>query len=126
VIFPLALEFKPEIIIRYGGSDPHYLDELANLGLTLDGFRMIGQKVNVLSQQVSQGKCIDLLLSGYNSDILVFAWSALLSGLLDLDIDLNDAKENLAPPSDTHLSETKDIIVQLKRHLKKYWRCMGN
>lgn len=38
-------DFGPQIIIRNGGSDPHFSDGLTNLGMTVKGFRMIGEKV---------------------------------------------------------------------------------
>jgi acetoin utilization protein AcuC len=124
IVFPLAREFKPEIIIRYGGSDPHYLDTLTNLGLTLEGFKMIGHEVSILAKELTQGKAVDLLLSGYNLEVLPFAWSALISGLLDLDIDLSGLKEESLPSPDSRLKETKDMVSQLKKLLKKYWKCM--
>ena len=125
VVFPLAQEFEPEILIRYGGSDPHYLDELTNLGLTLEGFRMIGRQVNEIAKDLTQGKSIDLLLSGYNIAVLPFAWSALISGLLDLDIDLTGLREESPPQEDSGLIEAEDMVRQLKRQFKKYWKCMG-
>jgi hypothetical protein len=64
------------------------------------------------------------LLSGYNLEVLPFAWSALISGLLDLDIDLSGLKEKSRPSPDSRLKETKDMVSQLKRLLKKYWKCM--
>lgn len=124
IIFPLAYEFKPQVIIRYGGSDPHYLDKLTVLGLTLEGFKMIGQQVKELSEEFTGGESIDFLLSGYNIAVLPFAWSALVSGLLDLDIDLTGLKEEFPPAGDFRLREAKDIISELKKYLKRYWRCM--
>jgi acetoin utilization protein AcuC len=124
VIFPLAQEYKPEAIIRYGGSDPHYMDELTALGLTLDGFRMIGRKVFELSEELTGGRSIDLLLSGYNQGVLPYAWAALVAGLLDLDIDLSGLKEESKLAQDSRLSETKDMVKELKKHLKKYWKCL--
>ena len=123
VVFPLAREFKPEIIIRYGGSDPHYLDSLTNLALSLDGFRMIGQMVNQLARELTQGRSIDLLLSGYNLEILPSAWSAIIAGLMDIDLKFTEKKP--PPPPDSRLKETKDMVRKLKTILKKYWRCMG-
>jgi len=121
IIFPLAREFKPEITIRNGGSDPYFSDGLTNLGLTLEGFKMIGQNVRKLSE-VCQGKEIDLIASGYNLKILPLAWLFLISGLLDLKIKL--PKE----PSTkiwwgAKLKETKRVVKDLKNILKKYWRC---
>jgi len=124
VIFPLAKEFKPEIIIRNGGSDPYFADGLTNLGLTLAGFKMIGENVRRLSERFCNGKEIDLIASGYNLEILPFAWLSLISGLLNLKIELREPKE---PSSKiwwgAKLKETKEIIKELKNILKKYWKC---
>ncbi|MCM8824107.1 MAG: histone deacetylase, partial [Candidatus Omnitrophica bacterium] len=126
VIIPLAFEFKPEVIIRYGGSDPHYLDELTNLGLTLSGFKMMGEKVRFIAEEITQGSFIDLQLSGYNIEVLPYAWTALICGLLDLDVDLGDFKEETPPSPNARLEETKEMVKELKKILRKYWQCMGN
>jgi acetoin utilization protein AcuC len=42
VVEPVTREFRPQIIIRNGGSDPHFADELTSLGLPVSGFTMIG------------------------------------------------------------------------------------
>ncbi len=65
IILPLAKEFKPQIIIRNGGSDPHFNDGLTYLGMTIAGFRMMGDKVREMAE-ICQGKQIDLMASGYN------------------------------------------------------------
>jgi len=123
IIFPLTREFRPEIIIRNGGSDPYFGDGLANLGLTLEGFKMIGKNTKKLAE-ICQGKEIDLIASGYNQKILPLAWLALISGLLDLEIQLKDPDEKLAPSKNSKLMETKEIIKELKKLLKKYWKCL--
>jgi len=134
IIFPLAKEFKPELIIRYGGSDPYFNDSLTQLGLTLEGFRMIGEKVRALADEVCQGKEVDLLASGYNKEILPFAWTAILTGLLDLPrseisllrglpADKNLFKEKISPDKNTGFETTKETVKELKQILKKYWKC---
>jgi acetoin utilization protein AcuC len=123
IIFPLAEEFKPEIIIRNGGSDPHFQDQLTNLRLTLEGFKMIGENVRKLAE-ICDGKEIDLIASGYNLKILPFAWTAILTGLLNLPIDEKIFKEKISPQKDSGLKETKEITEKLKEILKKYWKCL--
>ncbi|MFH0987325.1 MAG: hypothetical protein V1841_00310 [Patescibacteria group bacterium] len=123
IIFPLAEEFKPELIIRYGGSDAYFNDGLANLGLTLDGFKMIGENVKRLSKLFCGGREVDLLASGYNREILPLAWTSLLAGLLDLPVSITDPQGKLAPSKDAKLTETKETVKKLKEILKKYWRC---
>jgi len=124
VVFPLAQEFKPQIIIRNGGSDPHYLDGLTSLGLTLDGFRMIGRYVKEIAADVCRGKSVDLIASGYNQAVLPFAWSALICGLLDLEVDLSDFIEDKPPAKDARYDDTKKVVAELKLQLKQYWQCM--
>jgi len=122
IIFPLAKEFEPEIIIRNGGSDPHFQDQLTNLRLTLEGFKMIGQNVRKLAE-ICDGKEIDLIASGYNLKILPFAWTALLTGLLNLPIDEKIFKEKISHQKNSGLKETKETTEKLKEILKKYWKC---
>lgn len=85
IVEPMIREFKPQVIIRNGGSDPPFADILTQLGLTIDGFRMIGEKVRELAE-VCDGREIDLIASGYNIEVLPYAWLALISGLADWKI----------------------------------------
>jgi len=99
---------------------------LTDLGLTLSGFKIIGQKINELSDTLTQGRYVDLILSGYNLKVLPFAWSNLISGLLGLKLDFADYfKEENLPPIDKGLVETKEMVKTLKRYLSPYWKCMS-
>jgi len=123
IVEPLVREFKPQIIVRNGGSDPHFSDQLTELGLTVNGFRMIGQKTRQLSE-ICDGKVIDLIASGYNRKALPYAWMALLTGLAGIECEISD----LAPApgediSDPSYSETEKVVQQLKALLKDYWTC---
>ncbi len=124
IIIPIAHEFQPQIIIRNGGSDPHYNDHLTNLSLTLNGFKMIGKKVRILSSKICNDKEIDLIASGYNQDVLPYAWLTLISSLFNLQINITD-------PSESHsyklfeepLEESIHIINEIKKTLSYYWKC---
>ena len=122
IVQPVTQEFNPQIIIRNGGSDPHFADELTQLGLTLEGLRMIGQKVRELSK-VCNGKAVDLIGSGYNQKVLPWGWLALISGLANINIKL---KEPIPIPKkfkkDLVLKETKKVIVELKQNLRDFWK----
>jgi acetoin utilization protein AcuC len=120
IIEPVAKEFNPQIIIRNGGSDPHFLDQLTNLGLTIEGFKMIGQKVKNLAE-ICDGKEIDLIASGYNLKILPLCWLALISRLIGDEIEI---KSFLPTPSFKEpIEKTKEIVQKIKKEFKKYWKC---
>jgi acetoin utilization protein AcuC len=122
VFAPLAEEFRPQIIIRNGGSDPHFADELTDLGLTLEGFTMIGRKVKEVAERVCDGRRVDLLGSGYNQTILPLAWLALVAGGADLDLAFKEPFL-FQLQKDSGLQETKQVVEQVKHNLKGYWKC---
>ncbi len=125
IVEPVVKEFQPQIIIRNGGSDPHFADELTQLGLTIEGFRMIGQRVRKLSEGC-QGRVIDMIGSGYNKKVLPSAWLALISGLANWKLKIKEPKS--VPKKfkkDPRYQETKNMVKELKRNLKNYWKCLN-
>jgi acetoin utilization protein AcuC len=124
IVQPLAHEFKPQIIVRNGGSDPHFDDQLTELGLTVKGFRMIGERTREIAK-VCDDKVVDLIASGYNEKVLPSAWLALISGLVGFKLDIKEFEP--APQrikSDTVLAETGRVIDDVKSNLKAYWTCL--
>jgi acetoin utilization protein AcuC len=124
IVQPLANEFKPQVIIRNGGSDPHFDDQLTHLGLPLKGFRMIGEKTRELAAALCQGREIDLIASGYNETILPFAWLALITGLAGIETAIEEPEH--VPGryrQDLVLIDTEKVVKELKEELKGYWTC---
>jgi acetoin utilization protein AcuC len=124
IIEPVTKEFKPQIIIRNGGSDPHFADGLANLGLSLKGFRMIGERVREMAE-ICQGKAIDLIASGYNEKVLLYGWLALLSGLGGIEVKIEEPEP--VPPrfdSDSAYAETEKVIEEVMGYHRDYWSCL--
>jgi len=124
IIEPITRDFKPQIIIRNGGSDPYLDDGLTSLGLPLKGFRLIGEKVRKISE-ICDGKVIDLIASGYNEQILPYAWLALIAGLANFDIEIEEVEP--IPQrfiGDLGLTETERVVQRVKDYLKDYWSCL--
>jgi len=124
LIEPVVKEFRPQIIIRNGGSDPHFADQLTQLGLTVKGFEMIGQKVRKLAE-ICQGKVIDMIGSGYDEKVLPASWLALICGLTGFK---NKIKEPIPVPEslkrDSSVKEVEEVIAEVKSNLKNYWKCL--
>jgi acetoin utilization protein AcuC len=124
IIEPLVKEFEPQIIIRNGGSDPHFADGLTQLGLTMDGFYMIGNKVRKMSE-VCNGKVLDMIASGYNPQILPYAWTALIEGLLGVEFNI---KEPVPAPSsfdpNAMVTATLSVLAEVKECLSPYWKSL--
>lgn len=121
IVEPIAKEFSPQIIIRNGGSDPHFSDKLTNLGLTIDGFKMIGEKIRKIAE-ICGGKEIDLIASGYNFEILPSCWTALIFGLLGIGKNLEKEKTSFLE-KESVIKETEKIIERIRESFKTFWKC---
>ncbi len=123
IIEPVIEEFKPQIIIRNGGSDPHFNDGLTVLGMTVEGFNMIGRKTRALSD-VCHGKEIDLIASGYNIDVLPSSWLAFITGLCQIDLKIEEpVMMPITITPDSLIDEARNNIAEVKANLKAYWSC---
>jgi acetoin utilization protein AcuC len=124
IILPLTKEYQPQVIVRNGGSDPHFHDGLTYLGMTISGFRMMGERVREMAE-VCGGKQIDLLASGYNRKILPYAWLSLMAGIADFPIEVEEPEA--VPPQyeiDGALSETQEVIETVKQYQRGFWKCL--
>ena len=119
VFTPLVREFRPQAIIRNGGSDPHFADGLGSLNITLEGLRSIGEAVAQAASGVGCG-VVDLCCSGYNPETVAQGWLALLSGVTGIDALL---QEKTAPSrvSSGVLRETGTVIGEVRSKLVDYW-----
>ena len=119
LISRLVERFEPELVIRNGGSDPHFSDEITQLGLTLEGFRWIGRSVREIAE-ICGGKEVDLICSGYNPQVMPRAWSALISGLADVHFDLEE-KFPLTSEKTWRVEEVENTVKKVKGNLGPYW-----
>ncbi len=125
IFAPMAEEFKPELIITNGGSDPHFADLLSNLGLTVNGFFKISKTIRAVAEKVCQGKVILMPGSGYNPNVLPQCWYALAAGIVGLETI--DATDPYTPPVEPNFvgQRVEGTLRELKRLLKSHWKCFG-
>jgi acetoin utilization protein AcuC len=119
VFRPISEEFKPQVIIRNGGTDPHFLDGLGRLNLTFQGLWGIGKAVAEASEEAGCG-VVDLCCSGYNPATVADGWLSLLTGVMG---ERNPSVEPAPPPgrSEEAFMETERVIRDIKRLLGEYW-----
>lgn len=123
VFVPLASEFKPEIIIGNGGSDPHFADSLGNLNLTVAGFFDLSRLIANTADKVCDGKAALLVGSGYNPIVLPACWYALAAGMVGLDA-INVKEPYNIPTEPEYCRRVVDgTLTELKGLLKDYWHC---
>ncbi|MFO8110372.1 MAG: acetoin utilization protein AcuC [Thermoplasmata archaeon] len=118
VVFPTVKKFKPDIIIRNGGSDPHYSDTLTDLGLDMAGLQYLGEAARKLSDENHAGH-VELMLSGYGPRVIE-GWLAILKGAFSLNIELPSDKK-LASPDVSPDETVRNTVKELKNMISPYW-----
>ncbi|UCG36495.1 MAG: hypothetical protein JSV64_07810 [Candidatus Bathyarchaeota archaeon] len=123
VFIPLTREFKPDIILANGGSDPHFADILGSLGLTVSGFFDLSRLIIETANEACSRRTILLVGSGYNPTVLPSCWYALAAGVSEVEeIKVNDPS---APPVEPPWcrQRVKATISELRRNLRNHWKC---
>ena len=118
VFKPIVEQFDPEIIIRTGGADPHFQDDLAGLSLTFRGLWDIGRRVRDIAQ-VSNSKVVDLICSGYNPGTEEQGLYSLFCGLLGAELDI--VESSVPHVTNNVLVETDRVIDDLANILEPFW-----
>ena len=129
ILVPLALEFRPEIIIRNGGSDPYirdieHLGYSTFLGLAKRDFHTLGLWVKDLRDRLGSAY-VDIMGSGYDEDAIPSCWFSLLTGVMGLPYAVED--EEIPPGVDDKevLSRTRQVAGRLKELLSPYWQSLS-
>ncbi len=123
IFTPLAEEFKPELIVGNGGSDPHFADMLGGLGLTVSGFFQVSRTIVETAEKICHGRVVLIPGSGYNPTVLPLCWYALTAGVVGLEkIDVKDPFTPPVEPEYVH-RKVEDTLIELKGILKEYWKC---
>jgi len=125
IIEPLAREFRPQLFIRNGGSDPYYGDELTMLGLDLDGLAEVSRRTRDVALETS-GKLLDMTVSGYGNWVK-YGWLAQFCGCEVLNTDykaFSPKQPHRSPPctEDSLTRATDSMLNSLKREIGKYWK----
>jgi len=126
VILPVGLEFDPQLIIRNGGSDPYFGDDLTNLELTSNGLTMLGRMVRDLSDRTCK-KMLDLTVSGYGNWVTE-GWMAIIKGSLkadDVHIEYGPKRKGFERLDEMQIDyKAKMALVEIRRELGPYWKCL--
>ena len=81
VICPAVNAFRPDVIVTQDGADPHHIDPLAHLTVTMATFPRLYSALHDLADSAAGGRWVALGGGGYADDIVPRAWAMLFSEL---------------------------------------------
>lgn len=126
IVAPLAEEFRPEMMLMVDGSDPHFMDRITQMGLTLKGIYMVADRIRRIAEGVCQGKVVSFDGSGYDPKGILFplGWLTSICGLKGCETDMEEPYSvPLGHRTDFAASEVEKVIEDVRKRLAPYWTC---
>ena len=111
VILPIVLQFKPDFLAVSAGFDGYERDPIGVLGITHEGFSMIGTYIHRISSELNI-PFANFLEGGYNIQMLPDLLSSYISPLIHPDQEFPESYKQLKPVNHTisTLNESKEIL----------------
>lgn len=66
VLVPVLRRYRPDLLLVSAGYDPHWREQLANLRVTVPGFRRLVAQLRDLAEELSGGRTVYVLEGGYD------------------------------------------------------------
>jgi len=114
ILKPIALEYKPELVLVSAGFDPYVKDPLGGMEVTGDGFGNIASLVREIADATCGGKVLLTLEGGYNPDGLRDGVRSVLQALT--------GPAWTVPVMDSPAAES--VIQSIIARQKKYWKSL--
>lgn len=80
----MADKIKPDLIMISAGFDAHRSDPIGSLGLEVEDFKVLTEKVIGVANEHCGGRIVSMLEGGYNPTVLPLCVETHLSSLLDV------------------------------------------
>jgi acetoin utilization deacetylase AcuC-like enzyme len=114
ILKPIALEYKPELVLVSAGFDPYVKDPLGGMQVTGDGFGNLAAIVRAIADATCGGKVLLTLEGGYNPDGLREGVRSVLQALT--------GPAWTVPVMDSPAAEK--VIQSIIARQKKYWKSL--
>jgi acetoin utilization deacetylase AcuC-like enzyme len=122
ILFPVALEYKPQLILLSAGFDIHYDDPIGGMKVTESGFAYLTSIILEIADSVCGGKVVAILEGGYDLGALRKSVKAVLETLCG---EFNEAVKSDIDAKSPDPS-TVEIIQEVKNNYKKFWGSLNN
>ena len=124
LVVPIGLQFRPQLIIITAGQDANWLDPLAHMMVTMDGFRVMSQLMLDLAEKVCDGRLVLLQAGGYSTAYVPYCTIGAVEPLVGVDlgiVDLYDASSEQERCQNILSQETMDALAIARKWHKQWW-----
>lgn len=120
ILRPVALEFKPELVLLSAGFDTYFQDPLGGMNVTPDGFAAMTRVLLNIAEACCQGRFVAVLEGGYHVVGLARSIKAVLEEMLD-ETHVSDERLSIIE-KDVDEGTNKLIIDKVIARISPYWK----
>jgi len=119
ILQPVALEFKPELILLSAGFDTYFQDPLGGMRVKPEGFANMARILLNIAGACCQGRFVAVLEGGYHISGLTRSVKAVLEEMLD---ETHVSDERLSLIEKEADEETWHLINKVISIIRHYWK----
>lgn len=90
LVLPIARQFVPQLILVVAGHDASWLDPLAQMMMSMDGFRQMTERVVELAEETCDGRLMLVQAGGYSASYVPYCAAASVEALTGKDLGIVD------------------------------------
>ncbi|MBO0784050.1 MAG: class II histone deacetylase, partial [Ktedonobacteraceae bacterium] len=125
LVLPIGMQFRPQLLIVTAGQDASWLDPLAQMMVTMDGYRQMARLMVDLAEEVCEGKLVVLQSGGYSAAYVPYCSAAVVEALLGIDlgiVDLYAEAPELERCQEIFSRETSDALLAARSWHRQWWK----
>ena len=125
LVLPIGRQYRPQLILITAGQDASWLDPLAQMMLTMDGYRTLSQLMLSLAYEVCDGRLVMLQAGGYSAPYVPYCTVAAIEPLMGVDIgiiDLYDVSSERERCQTILSQETLNALTCARAWHRQWWQ----
>ncbi|MBN1364787.1 MAG: histone deacetylase [Syntrophaceae bacterium] len=119
ILQPVAMQYKPDLILLSAGFDTYFQDPLGGMRVTPEGFAAMTRILLNIADACCQGRFVVTLEGGYHLDGLKKSIKAVLEEMLD---ETNFSEERFSSLEKDDNEEVNQIINKIISRVGPYWK----
>ena len=120
ILQPVALEYKPELVLLSAGFDTYFQDPLGGMRVTPKGFAAMTRILLNIADACCQGRLVAVLEGGYHVAGLTKSVKAVLEEMLDETHFTEERLSALEKEVDEEASQS--VINKVISRISHYWK----
>ncbi len=125
LVVPIGLQYQPQLVLISAGQDANWLDPLAQMMVTMAGFRKMSELMLGLAEEVCEGRLVMLQEGGYSAAYVPYCTVAAVEPLLGSDVgiaDLYAGSAEVERSTTIFTRETHQALAAARKWHKNWWK----